>query len=367
MIWLRRRLADGGWEVLLASGILVAALIRQGHWYSWSTASALILFAAVFVANVSGVRATVMVCCSLFSLFIDPDLWPGLALYQGFIIVELLFFRCFHRSAMITSAAVFAWFAVAGPDEVGVYGLTLNIYFAVAGLVVAFLVARLRVLLHVEKENLRLMRSVVENQLRSDLAVRVHDDIAGSLTRVVLRAERLRETMNNDRASSEASEIAHSARQALQGAHHLITGLARGSGSPEVDAVTIEQALRKHSALLAQLGMPVDASIEGTPAQVPPETNDLIRQALAEGVLNVAKHGAANETVRIRLDYGDAAILQIVNQLNANPDAPSTGSGMGIQSMRRAFTAAGGTLHAEAAGNVWMLVAKLPLKTKEST
>src|SRR5699024_1127783 len=87
MIWLRRRLADGGWEVLLASGILVAALIRQGHWYSWSTASALILFAAVFVANVSGVRATVMVCCSLFSLFIDPDLWPGLALYQGFIIV----------------------------------------------------------------------------------------------------------------------------------------------------------------------------------------------------------------------------------------------------------------------------------------
>ncbi len=172
--------------------------------------------------------------------------------------------------------------------------------------------------------------AVLEERRR--IARDIHDGLAQELAFISRRAKRL--VGRPDREGAE--QIAAAAERALTESRRAIAALTRPLDEPldEVLAQAVEEVAQRTGARL-ELELEPGIEIEG------PEREALVRIA-CEAVANAARHAHAN-VVRLELANGDRVRLRVVDDGVGFDiaDAPESGGGFGLESMRGRAAALG--------------------------
>jgi signal transduction histidine kinase len=144
-----------------------------------------------------------------------------------------------------------------------------------------------------------------------------------------------------------------------------LLGLLR-EGDEEL-ALAPQPSLRHLDTLLAQIreaGLPVDLSVEGEPASLPPGVDLCAYRIVQEALTNALKH-AGPATARVVLRYErDALEVQVIDTGGNRPPG-GNGVGHGLLGMRERAELFGGQLDASPRSDGGFAVrARLPLGTE---
>jgi signal transduction histidine kinase len=131
-------------------------------------------------------------------------------------------------------------------------------------------------------------------------------------------------------------------------------------------ALAPQPSLRHLDALVAQVreaGLPVELSVEGEPAALPPGVDLSAYRIVQEALTNALKH-AGPATARVVVRYG-AEVLEVDVIDTGRRPAAGDGVGHGLVGMRERVTLFGGELEAGRRGEGGFTVrARLPLASE---
>jgi signal transduction histidine kinase len=127
---------------------------------------------------------------------------------------------------------------------------------------------------------------------------------------------------------------------------------------PRLDA-PLPEALQALAEETSAAGVPTRLAVSGTARSLPDDTREALFRAAQEGLTNARKHASARR-IDLTLDYADAAVcLEVRDDGEAVPAAPSTG--FGLVGLRERAEHVGGRLSAGAAADRgWVLRIEVP-------
>lgn len=207
----------------------------------------------------------------------------------------------------------------------------------------------------------RARAAVAEERVR--IARELHDVVAHAISVIVVQARGGRRSLASEPAEAREAfdSIEATGREALAEMRRLL-GLLR-EGDEEL-ALAPQPGLRYLDALLAQIreaGLPVELSVEGEPASLPPGVDLCAYRIVQEALTNALKH-AGPATARVVVRYeGDALEVQVIDTGGHRP-AGGNGVGHGLLGMRERAALFGGQLEASRRSDGGFAVrARLPL------
>jgi signal transduction histidine kinase len=203
---------------------------------------------------------------------------------------------------------------------------------------------------------------------RHRLAGEIHDTLAQGFTSIVTLIQAAEADLRPDqREGRRLLDLAlATARDNLAEARALIAALdpidlgpvelaASQSGDRLGDALS-----RVAEATGAETGIGADAVVEGTVRSLPTGTEVVLLRVCQEALANVRKHARAG-TVRVRLSYGDDAILLEVADDGAGFDVSAVSGGYGLRGIRDRVQQVGGTVRVTSApGAGTVILADVP-------
>jgi signal transduction histidine kinase len=228
----------------------------------------------------------------------------------------------------------------------------------VAGRIVRRRVLRERVL-EVERDT-KAVEAVAEERTR--IARELHDVVAHAISVVVLQARGGRKLLADEPASAKEAfdVIEHVSEQALTEMRRLL-GLLR-QGDDEL-ALAPQPSLTRIDELVSGLkasGLPVEVTVEGDPAPLPPGVDVSAYRIVQEALTNALKH-AGPARAHVFLRYGaDDLELEILD--DGAGTGNGGGSGHGLAGIRERVAVIGGELDSgQRPGGGYAVRARLPL------
>ncbi|PZG17360.1 sensor histidine kinase [Nonomuraea aridisoli] len=265
---------------------------------------------------------------------------------------------------VLALAAVRPW----APDWETVYaGLTTTVLPAVLGLYVRArrdLVSSLRDRAESAERERRLLAERAESAERERhllaerakaaerqrLAGEMHDIVTHHVTEIVLAAGALKVSADDPAVRSAAEHIRDAGARTLAELRDLIGILRRGHDEPREGATRVTPAVSDLHTLVdgaVAAGNPTSLRVTGRPGAVTPAIARAAYRVLQEALTNARKH-APGARVEVELAYDHHTMTVTVG--NAPPVAASelaaTGSGMGLDGLRRRVTLLGGAFTA---------------------
>jgi signal transduction histidine kinase len=200
---------------------------------------------------------------------------------------------------------------------------------------------------------------------RARVARELHDIVSHNLSVVVLQASGARAQPERDPAAVQDTleKIESSSREALTEMRRMLGVLRMADG--EVADLSPQPGLAELTALVEgvrQAGLPVDLTVDGDVASIPPAVALSAFRIVQEGLTNALRHaGPARARVRVWRDGTDVSV-EVVDDGRGTGDEASAGAEQGLLGMRERVGLLGGTLCAgpEAAGG-FAVRARLPI------
>jgi signal transduction histidine kinase len=203
-------------------------------------------------------------------------------------------------------------------------------------------------------------RAVAEERTR--IAQELHDVVAHNVTLMVVEAQALGATIQDDRVAQSTDAIADLGRQAMSEMHTTLK-LLRGDG--EAPELAPQPGLDQLERLLEQLrraGLVVELVIEGQPHPLPRSIELSAYRIVQEALTNVVKHASGART-EVRLAYAPEGLeLLIVDHGDTAGPAARTEPAHrhGLIGMRERVALFGGTLTTQALPDGFRVMATLP-------
>jgi signal transduction histidine kinase len=191
-------------------------------------------------------------------------------------------------------------------------------------------------------------RAVAQERIR--IAQELHDVVAHNVSLMLVQAQALGATVDDERVAETTHAIADLGRQAMAEMHRTLT-LLRADGGEQAELMP-QPGLGDLDKLLEQsraAGLEAELIIEGEPRPLPQAVDLSAFRIVQEALTNVIKHAAGART-RVTVSYQrDALRLTIVDsgdEFSANASARPE-EGHGLIGMRERASLFGGTLSAE--------------------
>jgi signal transduction histidine kinase len=203
-------------------------------------------------------------------------------------------------------------------------------------------------------------RAVAQERVR--IAQELHDIVAHNVTLMVVEAQALGATVDDDRVTQSTDAIANLGRQAMTEMHTTLRLLRGDDDSPELAP---QPGLAQLERLLDQLrraGLRIELAIEGQPQPLPRSVDLSAFRIVQEALTNVVKH-ASEASTEVTLSYKPEGLQLTI--VDTGDEAPRTGArepsdGHGVIGMRERATLFGGTLTTEALPGGFKVSATLP-------
>lgn len=181
---------------------------------------------------------------------------------------------------------------------------------------------------------------------RARLAGEMHDVVTHRLSLMVLQAGALGVSAVDEATRRAAEDLRAAGCQALDELRDLVGILRAAPGNDEMPS---GQGLAELVAESTAVGTPAELDEQGDPSLVSPVVARTLHRIVREALTNVRKHAAGASTV-VQVSYGGSQVTVSVRNGPARTTAPlagdlaSTGSGLGIASLRQRTELARGTL-----------------------
>jgi signal transduction histidine kinase len=191
-------------------------------------------------------------------------------------------------------------------------------------------------------------RAVAEERVR--IAQELHDVVAHNVSLMLVQAQALGATTDDERVADTTRAIADLGRQAMAEMHRTLTLLR--TGGPEEAQLAPQPGLASLEKLLEQsraAGVDVELTIEGEPHALAESIDLSAFRIVQEALTNVVKHAAgarAHVTLSYQADALQLAIVDNGDDSRPHPSATPT-EGHGLIGMRERASLFGGTLTAE--------------------
>jgi signal transduction histidine kinase len=183
-------------------------------------------------------------------------------------------------------------------------------------------------------------------QERARLAGEMHDVVTHRVSLMVLQAGALRMTATDEATRQAAEELRAAGCQALDELRDLV-GILRTA--PDAEEAIPASGLAGLVAESSAVGTQAELIEEGDPALASPVVERTAYRVVREALTNVRKHApGARVTVRISYDASRVRVEVSNTQAAAGPASglASTGSGLGLASLRQRIELVHGTLSA---------------------
>lgn len=183
---------------------------------------------------------------------------------------------------------------------------------------------------------------------RRRLARELHDDVASSLSSVLLGLRALEDRLLHD----ENRQAARSIREQIRAVLHDVGAIARGLHPSALEELGLAAALETHAREFeARTGVEVQMVIHGDPADaaIPRPVQLAVYRVVQESLTNVIKHAGADR-VSVVIERSPASIRAVVEDEGRgfDPDLASR-RGLGLQGMAERAKLLGGSLSIESA------------------
>ncbi|WP_371656374.1 MULTISPECIES: sensor histidine kinase [unclassified Streptomyces] len=221
-------------------------------------------------------------------------------------------------------------------------GPLLALYFDARRRMVLALVERAE---RAERER-HLLAEQARAEERARLAGEMHDVVTHRVSLMVLQAGALRVTAGDEATRQAAEELRAAGCQALEELRDLV-GILRTA--PEGDHTPSVAAFADLVAESVAVGTPTELIEDGDPALASPVVGRTAYRVLREALTNVRKHApGARVTVRARYEETRVRITVHNTAPTGSPRSAlaATGSGLGIEHLRRRIDLVQGTLRA---------------------
>jgi signal transduction histidine kinase len=210
-------------------------------------------------------------------------------------------------------------------------------------------------------------RAVAEERVR--IAQELHDVVAHHVSLMVVQAQGLGATVDDERVSKSTDAIANLGRQAMVEMHRTLRLLRAG----ETEAATLapQPGLANLDGLLQQsraAGLEIELTIEGQPRPLPQSVDLSAFRIVQEALTNVIRHAAGAHT-NVMLSYEDDGLrLRILDGGDASDGGPrgEPADGHGVIGMRERASLFGGTLTAQRRNDGFEVTATLPYSRAQS-
>jgi signal transduction histidine kinase len=272
-------------------------------------------------------------------------------------------------AAVVAIVAGIAWGGSAVNDHGNLWGYAIGTA-ASFGLAVAlglYVAARRRVMDGLRERAERLDRerelladrAVAEEQIR--IAQELHDIIAHNVSLMVVEAQALGATREDEQVTQSTNAIAELGRQAMSEMHATLRLLRTSGEGPEMAPQPGLDQLESLMEQLRRAGLEVELTIAGQPRPLPQSVDLSAFRIVQEALTNVVKHAAGART-DVKLAYGpDTLVLTIVDRGVTPPlAAGEPPNGHGVIGMRERAAMFGGTLDTEALTDGFRVTATLP-------
>jgi len=193
---------------------------------------------------------------------------------------------------------------------------------------------------------------------RDRIARELHDVVAHAVSLMVVQAgaERLAHPDSPSRPALEAIET--SGRQALVELRSML-GVLRESqheaSEPQPDLSSLPALVDR----VRDAGLQVELHTTGC-GQVPPGIALSAYRVVQEALTNALRHGGEVPT-EVRVEVGDAVLVEVRSGLPSAGMTSRAGSGRGVVGMRERVALHAGSLDAGPEGGQWVVRARLPL------
>ena len=205
---------------------------------------------------------------------------------------------------------------------------------------------------------------------RRRLAWEVHDTVIQSLISIVLQLELAERCLRIDiqKAAVEISRAWDLARDGLEDARRLVLNLK----PPFLERSSLSQAIAREIEALESAGAQARFTVEGSPMNLPSETEMALYRIAQEAAANIRKHAQASRVVAT-LDYGPEWVRLTISDNGvgfqpASVPEPGLNGHFGLAGARQRALAAGGALRIESAPDRGAtLVVEFPLPGSTSS
>ena len=193
-------------------------------------------------------------------------------------------------------------------------------------------------------------RAAVADERRR-IARELHDVVAHAIAVVVLQARGGRRLLDTEPAAAkEAFDVIESTSSEALDEMRRLLGLLRDDGDqPLLPQPTLER-IDELAAELRASGLPVELSVSGEPAALPPGVDVSAYRIVQEALTNALKH-AGPARARVRIAYEpDAVLVEVTDDgrgaTAANGGSAIGGSGHGLVGIRERVALVGGEVEA---------------------
>ena len=309
-------------------------------WLTWSTATALMLFAT--------------------STPIHADFAPAFLVLMVLAVATLASISGGILAAASAAALLLAASALHRLDAVALY-----LGFVAAGWLLGYVMRTQRLLLAEQIEAQKLLAEHAAADERRRIAREVHDVIAHSLSITLLHVTGARRVLQQDRDVDDALEALEQAerlgRQAMADIRRTV-GLL--DTSPRKGAqITPEPGIDDIGALVADFeraGLDVTLCSDGSVKHVSAAVGHALYRITQESLANIAKHAPdSKSTVTLTVSAASASLV-VNNQLLAVVLAAPSGEGRGVSGMRQRVELLG-AIDVGPTRDGWSVRAEIPL------
>ncbi|HEX4671489.1 MAG TPA: sensor histidine kinase [Solirubrobacteraceae bacterium] len=205
-------------------------------------------------------------------------------------------------------------------------------------------------------------RAVAEERVA--IAQELHDVVGHNVSLMVVQAQALGATIEDEHVTETTRAIADLGRQTMAEMHRTLTLLRADGGddaqlAPQPGLANLDKLLEQSRAA----GLNAELTIEGEPRSLDHAVDLSAFRIVQEALTNVIKHAGGART-EVTLSYRDDELrLSIVDSGDESARSPSTrpGEGHGVIGMRERANLFGGTLTAEPRpGHGFAVTATLP-------
>jgi signal transduction histidine kinase len=311
-------------------------------WATWSTATAILLFATPTPVH--------------------ADFAPALLVLMVLSVATLSSIAGGLLAAASAAALLLAAAALHRLDAVALY-----LGFVGAGWLLGYIMRSQRLLLaeQIEAQNMLAEHAAADERRR--IAREVHDVIAHSLSITLLHLTGARRVLQQDRDVDDAIEALEQAerlgRQAMADIRRtvgLLDNSPRKSGqlAPEPGIGDIGVLVRDFE----RAGLDVTMSIDGATQRVSAAVGLALYRITQESLANIAKHASdSKSTVALSIST-ESARLEVNNRLPVAVAAAQSSEGRGVRGMRQRVELLGGVMDVGPTRDGWSVRAEVPLE-----
>lgn len=202
-------------------------------------------------------------------------------------------------------------------------------------------------------------------QLKANLAMQLHDSLAGTLSVITKLAESVRQEAGIIDHTSLAKKLVFLEKQtraSLKELREIIQLLDDTNGSNDQGSSFISTLARTES-IASAAGINLELEYEDKDLeQLPLEIKSVLLAFLRETSTNLVKYGAPSTYAVLSISYStDTIEMMVKNQYHTAPHDSVISSGRGLNNLREKFEFAGGELDIWVVDNWWHVHGELPL------